>query len=170
MPWGAGRWGAVDLVGMALGGVWPAETAGRCPEWSSDCRYHPGKMETVQVAITDAPYAAALRELLERSATREVHSVDVPDPSLEGVIVVDSQGLDRLPFPLLKPERVVLVTRNDPQDLSRAWNAGIRSVVFCDDPLNTAVLAIMAAELRLPKACSAVQAGAHEAKAREKRS
>jgi len=112
-------------------------------------------METVQLAIADASYAAALRELLERSGTRQVHSVDVPDPSLAGVIVVDSEVLDRLPFPLLKPERVVLITRNDPQHLSRAWNAGIRSVVFCDDPLNTAVLAIMAAELRLPKACSA---------------
>ncbi len=108
-------------------------------------------MDTVQLAIADAPYAAALRELLERSGTRKVQYVDVPDPNLEGVIVVDSEGLDRLPLPLPKPERVVLITRNDPQHLSRAWNAGVRSVVFCDDPLNTAVLAIMAAGLRLPK-------------------
>ncbi len=108
-------------------------------------------METVQLAIADTSYAAALREMLERGGTREVRRVEIPDPDREGVIVVDPEGLDRLPLSLIKPDRVVLVTRNDPSQLSRAWNAGIRSVVFSDDPLNTAVLAIMAAELRLPK-------------------
>ena len=108
-------------------------------------------MDTVQLAIADASYAAALREMLERGGTREVCRVEVPDPDREGVIVVDPEGLDRLPLSLIKPDRVVLVTRNDPSQLSRAWNAGIRSVVFSDDPLNTAVLAIMAAELRLSK-------------------
>jgi hypothetical protein len=99
----------------------------------------------------DARYAASLQELLERNGTRSVERVDVPNPRHDGVIVVDSEGLDRLPCPILNPERVVLVTRNDPQHLARAWNAGIRSVVFSDDPLSTAVLAIMAAELRVPK-------------------
>jgi hypothetical protein len=80
-----------------------------------------------------------------------VHCVEAPDPHQEGVIVVDSDGLDRLPSPLLNPERVVLVTRNDPRHLSKAWEAGIRSVVFSEDTLNTAVLAIMAAELRVSK-------------------
>jgi hypothetical protein len=108
-------------------------------------------METVQLTIADAPYASALRELLERGGARQVRCVEVPDPREEGVIVVDADALDRLPFPLLKPERVVLITRNDPQHLSRAWNAGVRSVVFNQDPLNTAVLAIMAAGLRVFK-------------------
>jgi hypothetical protein len=108
-------------------------------------------METVQLAITDAPYASALRDLLERGGQRSVRPVEVPDPRQEGVIVVDSDALDRLPFPVQNPERVVLITRNDPQHLSQAWNAGIRSVVFSADPLSTAVLAIMAAELRVLK-------------------
>ncbi len=108
-------------------------------------------MDTVQLSIRDAPYAAALREQLQRSGACEVHCVDVPDAAREGVIVIDSDGLDSLAFPLCRPERVVLITRNDPAHLSRAWNAGIRSVVFCEDPLATAVLAIMAAELRVPK-------------------
>jgi hypothetical protein len=109
-------------------------------------------METVQLIITDASYASALRNLLESGGTRNVRCVEVPDPKLEGVIVVDSESLDRLPFPFLNPDRVVLITRNDPRHLSQAWNAGIRSVVFHGDPLNTAVLAIMAAELRVPRA------------------
>ncbi|MGE5647082.1 MAG: hypothetical protein ACM336_14970 [Acidobacteriota bacterium] len=108
-------------------------------------------METVQLTIGDAPYASALREMLERSSTYAVCCVEVPDPKREGIIVVDSDGLDRLPFPLLNPERVVLITRNDSAHLSQAWDAGIRSVVFNEDPLSTAVLAIMAAELRVPK-------------------
>lgn len=108
-------------------------------------------METVQLTIGDAPYASALRELLERNSACAVCCVEVPDPKQDGVIVVDADGLDRLPFPLLNPERVVLITRNDSEHLSQAWDAGIRSVVFNEDPLSTAVLAIMAAELRVPK-------------------
>lgn len=106
-------------------------------------------METVQLTVTEAPYAAALRELLERGGQRRVRVVEVPDPAQQGVIVVDSDALDRLPSPIPEPERVVLITRNDPQHLRQAWNAGVRSVVFSADPLSTAVLAIMAAELRV---------------------
>jgi hypothetical protein len=109
-------------------------------------------MEIVQLTLTDTPYANALREQLERSGGREVRSVEVPDPHLEGVIVIDPDALELLPFPLPNAERIVLITRNDPQHLSRAWNAGVRSVVFYQDPLATAVLAIMAAELRAPRA------------------
>ncbi len=105
-------------------------------------------MDTVQLAIADAAYAAALRELLERSGAGEVCAVEAPDPGRAGVIVVDAEAFARLPLPLAHPERVVLITRNDPEQLRRAWNAGIRSVVFCNDPLNTAVLAILAAGLR----------------------
>jgi hypothetical protein len=108
-------------------------------------------METVQLAIGDTRYAGALQELLEGSGACSVCRVEAPDSAKGGVIVVDCDGLDRLPFPLVNPERVVLVTRNDPHHLSRAWNAGIRSVVFSEDPLSTAVLAIMAAELRAAK-------------------
>jgi hypothetical protein len=118
-------------------------------------------METVQLTITDAPYASALRELLERGGTWQVRCVEAPDPEQAGVIVVDSDSLDRVPFPFVNPERVVLITRNDPPHLSQAWNAGIRSVVFNQDPLSTAVLAIMAAELRVPKSsCRAAAAHA----------
>ncbi|MCS7316546.1 MAG: hypothetical protein NZ554_13830 [Bryobacteraceae bacterium] len=102
--------------------------------------------------MTDVAYAEALRERLERNGAVEVCSVETPDPQGEGVIVVDSAALERLPAPLAHPERIVLITRNDPQELSRAWNAGIRSVVFCNDPLSTAVLAVMAAALRCGQA------------------
>jgi hypothetical protein len=109
-------------------------------------------METVQLAIRDARYACALQELLERSGEAQVQRVEAPDPSRGGVIVVDAEGLGRLPPAEVNPERVVLITRNDPHYLQQAWNVGVRSVVFSEDPLSTAVLAILAAELRTTKA------------------
>jgi DNA-binding NarL/FixJ family response regulator len=78
--------------------------------------------------------------------------VDVPDPRIEGVIVLDAQALDRLPSRTSNPERVVLITRNDPDALARAWEAGVVSVVSESDPMNTAMLAIMAARLQIAKA------------------
>lgn len=110
-----------------------------------------GPVETVQLTLSDAPYASALRELLQDGGSRDVRCVAAPDTRQEGVIVIDSDALDLLPSPLPSPDRVVLITRNDPHHLEQAWDAGIRSVVFNEDPLSTAVLAIMAAGLRASK-------------------
>jgi DNA-binding NarL/FixJ family response regulator len=108
-------------------------------------------METIQVAITDAPFAAALRELLVRNGSWEVLCVDRPDPERDGVMVLDSEHLSLLSQPIPNPERVVMVARNDSDDMARAWEAGVTSVITDKDPLNTAVLAIMAARLRIAK-------------------
>jgi len=75
-------------------------------------------------------------------------------------MVLDEAAFGRLPFPLENPERVVLITRKDPQLLAQAWDAGIVSVVSADDPVNTVLLAIMAAALRVAKSHSAAVAGA----------
>jgi hypothetical protein len=109
-------------------------------------------METIQVAIANASYATALRELLARNAGWRILSVEAPDPRIEGVIVVDCQSLDGLPSGFENPQRVVLITPNEASHLAKAWEAGIVSVVFEDDPINTAILAIMAARLRVNKA------------------
>ena len=57
-------------------------------------------------------------------------------------------GLERR---LQHPGRVVLVANRNAESLSRAWEAGLSSVVFEDDPVQTTLLAVMAAELRLQK-------------------
>jgi hypothetical protein len=108
-------------------------------------------METIQLAISNAPYAKALRELLTRTGSLAVVPVEVPNPDGEGVLVVDSDALERMPSPVPNPDTVVLITHNDPQHLAQAWEAGIHSVVFDHDPLSTVALAVMAARLRLPK-------------------
>ena len=112
-------------------------------------------MQSVQFALADAVYSSALREALVRSGPWHVVRVEDPEPSQMCVIVMDEDAFNRLLLPLSHPERVVLITRKDPQHLSRAWDAGIVSVVSVDDAPNTVLLAIMAAALRVPKAQAA---------------
>ncbi len=109
-------------------------------------------MQTIQIAIADGAYAGAFRDLLIRDARWRPLLVEHPDTRTEGVIVVDTGTLEALPSKLPNPERVVLITRNEPAILARAWEAGIVSVVFEDDPLDTAFLAIMGARLKADKA------------------
>lgn len=108
-------------------------------------------MQTVQLSIADGRYEATVREALARSCAWHVESAKAPDPSQESVLVLDEAGFARLPLPLANPERVVLITRKDPQMLAEAWDAGIVSVVSESDPLSTVLLAIMAAGLRVAK-------------------
>jgi DNA-binding NarL/FixJ family response regulator len=86
-----------------------------------------------------------------RDGTWDVVCVDVPAPDFEGVVVLDSAALERLPSSAKNLARVVLITRKDAASLSKAWDAGVISVVFEDDPLDTAMLAIMSARLRFHK-------------------
>ena len=108
-------------------------------------------MQTIQLAITDLAYEAALREALARSGPWHVESVAAPRPGEKCVLVMDEACLGRVSLPLPYPERVVLLTRKDPTNLSHAWEAGIVSLVSPDDPPSTVLLAIMAAALRVPK-------------------
>ena len=111
-------------------------------------------MHTVQLSIADGRYAGAVREALVRSCAWHVESQSVPDLSQDCVVVLDEAAFARLALPLSNPERVVLITRKDPERLAEAWDAGIVSVVSDADPINTVLLAIMAAALRVVKSNS----------------
>ena len=117
-------------------------------------------MQTVQLSIADGLYAATVREALSRSCAWHVEAVEQPDLSRHDVMVLDEQAFARLPLPLSNPERVVLIARKDThQMMAQAWEAGIVSVVSADDPINTVLLAIMAAALRVAKFHSATAPG-----------
>lgn len=116
-------------------------------------------IETVQLAVSDPVYAAALREALTDGGPWQVIPVERPEFGRRGVLVLDEEALERVRLPLPDPERVVLITRRDPRHLSLAWEAGIVSVVSADDDFNTVLLAIMAAALRAPKPRMAAAAG-----------
>jgi hypothetical protein len=88
-----------------------------------------------------------------------VESVEFPDPSRKCVLVLDESAFARLALPLSNPERVVLITRKDPQLMAQAWEAGIVSVVSQRDPISTVQLAIMAAALRIEKSHAASASG-----------
>jgi hypothetical protein len=108
-------------------------------------------MQSVQLSIADGQYAATVREALSRSCAWHVEAVEHPDLLRHGVMVLDEQAFARLPLPLSNPERVVLISHKDPQapQLAQAWEAGIVSIVSEEDPINTVLLAIMAAALRV---------------------
>ena len=116
-------------------------------------------MQTVQLAIMDAEYETALRDALVRSGPWQVEIVETPRPGERCVLVMDEAYLNRVSLPLPYPERVVLLTRKDPVNLSQAWDAGIVSLVSPDDPPSTVLLAIMAAALRVPKLQTAAPLG-----------
>jgi hypothetical protein len=108
-------------------------------------------MGTVQLALADAVYAEDLRGALSHSGPWQVQFVDRPHLAEPGVLVLDEINFARLPHPVANPERVVLITRQEPALLAEAWEAGIVSVVSSHDSLATVLLSIMAASLRIAK-------------------
>jgi len=107
-------------------------------------------LQTVQLALSDGAFSAAVRDALSRSCAWHVEPVERPESSRGCVLVLDEAAFDRLILPLANPERIVLISRGDAQELmARAWEAGIVSVVSAGDPINTVLLAIMAAALRV---------------------
>lgn len=109
-------------------------------------------MKTVQLAIENMEYAQSLRDLLLRDGTHRVYLVDQPDLRLDGIVMIDGNRTGNLSMLDSDPERFVVMTRKGSDSLSRIWDAGVRHVLFDGDPPNTAQLAIIAAELRLPSA------------------
>src|SRR5271157_1400142 len=147
----------------------PASTTQSTRVWTATRRRSSGRMEgggvesavmqAVQLSIANGVYAATVREALSRSCAWHVETVDRPDPSQKCVLVLDEVAFAWLPLPLSNPERVVLITRKDPQLLAQAWEAGIVSVVSEEDPISTVLLAIMAAALRVAKCHAADVSG-----------
>jgi hypothetical protein len=108
-------------------------------------------MQTIQLVLSEASYARKLKQLLTDNGNWPVMIKDVPAFHKGGVVVLDEKVLASLSSPPDYPDRVVLVTKNDPEVLSHAWDLGIRSVVFDTDSASTTLLAVMSAYLRLPK-------------------
>ena len=128
-------------------------------------------MSTVQLAIQNHRYASALSDLLSKDGSHQVLFVEKPDLGLEGIIVVDGIRTENLAFFEAQPERFVVITRKDAGLLARVWDAGVRHVVFEEDSPSTALLAVIAAELRIskPNDRKSLRAAAIPASALEKR-
>jgi len=109
-------------------------------------------MQTIQLVLSDSSYAKKLKQLLGDNGNWPVTIKDGPSFQKGGVVVLDDKVLAGLASAPDFPDRVVLVTHNDPEILSHAWDLEIRSVVYNTDAPSTVLLAIMSAYLRLPKA------------------
>jgi hypothetical protein len=105
-------------------------------------------MASIQLSLTDASKAAALKALLLRSTQFAVECTQKPDPDSACVVVVDLKTMQRVPARIRHPERIVLIAKSNPSNLNDAWEAGVNTVVSDEDPLNTVVLAILSACLR----------------------
>ena len=107
-------------------------------------------MTTIQLAIHNPRYSQALAGLLQQDGCRLVEVVNRPDLSVADIIVMDGSKPENLALFETQPERFVVITRKDAALLSRIWDAGVRHVVFEEDGPSTALLAVIAAELRVP--------------------
>lgn len=107
-------------------------------------------MTTVQLAIRNQRYAATLADLLRTDGSRLVAVVDRPDADVDGIIVMDGSRPENLLLFETQPERFVVIARKDAALLSRIWDAGVRHVVFEEDSPAMVLLAVIAAELRMP--------------------
>ena len=105
-------------------------------------------MEAIQIALSDTSYGLALKNQLAISETAPARCVECPDTSDGGVIVLDFDHLEMLPLPIEDPDRVVLIAGDGPDELERAWSAGVQSVVPHAESLSTTVLAVLAARLQ----------------------
>jgi hypothetical protein len=105
-------------------------------------------MQVIQLAVSNTSQANAIQNALEHNGDWDIARVAQPDPRIGGIIIADDRALDRTLPTLVSPERVVLITRNRPESLTRAWEAGIISVVFESDSVETILLAVLAASLR----------------------
>jgi hypothetical protein len=108
-------------------------------------------MQTIQLVLSDHTFAKRLKQLLAENGNWPVIIKDVPSFEKGGVVVLDGSVFAGLTAPPHYPERVVLVTHNQPELLARAWEMGIRSVLYDTDAPDTVALAVMAAYLRLPR-------------------
>lgn len=105
-------------------------------------------MHNVQIVIADREYAAELDALLVRDGRHRVYRDSEPDFGRDGVIVMDLAHFEKLACEVHRLDQIVLMVPRDEQCLRRAWDAGLQSVVYNDEPPRTLLLAVMAAELR----------------------
>ena len=105
-------------------------------------------VDRIQVTLANRLEAEQLRRVLLNTCSLNIEISAQPDPAYGGVLIVDTDCLEKLDGALAHPERaVVLARRGDEVGRTRAWNAGVKTVVFHDDPPHTVVLAVMAAQL-----------------------
>ena len=105
-------------------------------------------MTTVQLVISSEALRESLRSRLQGDGEHYVMVVDEPDPSLSGLIVVESGLLGEL-WNARDPDKFVIIVSQGTEDLPRLWRTGFKAVVFSQDSAGLVYLAILRAEMRI---------------------
>jgi hypothetical protein len=109
----------------------------------------PVRVKTVQVAIPDPGYADSIRNLLVQDGRHQVHLVEKPDFGLNGVIIIDARQLVDCPSLRKEQKRLVAMASKTGDDLEKMWDAGIRHLLFYEDPPERLRILVLAVELKL---------------------
>ncbi len=106
-------------------------------------------MLDVQIAIQDQAYAEALLQLLVSDGNHLVHIVDRPNTAIRGVVVVDEAILHLADWREEPNIERYLVLTNEPCDVDRLWEIGIRQLLPAYYEPALIRVAVLTAELRL---------------------
>jgi len=106
-------------------------------------------MATVQIALNDFEYSNAIKEALHRDGSHRVVITNNPDHLMAGVVVTDLGSWLRVRLNLIDPGRVIVIADQGSAGLHDLWRAGVRFVLFRQNSIAQAVLAISAVAIRL---------------------
>jgi hypothetical protein len=107
----------------------------------------PVEMTHVQIAITDPYYAHALGDLLMADGQHQVHIVNYPNLTIDGVVVVDDTIVSRITSsPGLDFDRCVIFIQKLSFDANKLCYAGVHHVIYANQPPDVGRLVVLAAE------------------------
>jgi hypothetical protein len=101
------------------------------------------------VAIPDSACADSIRNLLLQDVRRQVHCVERPNFDLPGVIIMDAICVNSFPTVAKEQKRLLVITHRERDDLAKLWDAGVRHVMFYEDPPQWLSMFVLGIELSL---------------------
>lgn len=108
-------------------------------------------MHAVQIVIADPGRAREISRYLTARTQLRVRRSPSPSPRSHQVLLVDEPTFRGSISRLVHPERVVLLTPRPGDIWEEAMRAGVVSIVSEQDSLETVLMAILCADLRLTR-------------------
>lgn len=107
------------------------------------------RVKTVQVAIPDPVCADSVRSLLIQDVRHQIHVVEKPNFDLPGIIIMDAMCVSNFPTVAQEHKRMLVMAHKEQADLAKLWDAGVRHMVFYEDPPQWLTMLVLGIELSL---------------------